>query len=448
MSKPARASARITEPAPPIPDSERPKSEAAAEWVATAALTPWVQNPRKNDPAVARVVASIQRFGFGAPILARRADGEVIAGHTRLKAALALGLDRVPVRYLDLDPADAHLLALADNKLGELAGWDEPQLLALLGDLRQQDADAAAVAGWGDAEIDALLKAAGDAVLADGAPTPAVTEDDVPVDRADELRTKWATAAGQLWEIPSARGRGMHRLLCGDSTRPEDVGRVMGRDRAAWMWTDPPYGVSYVGKTKAALTIQNDGAGDLPAFVGAAFAAADAVLVDGAPVYVAHPAGALCVEFGKAFLAAGWHFHETLVWVKDAMVLGHSDYHFQHEPIIYGWKGKNRPWFGGRDKVSLLRHPKPNRSESHPTMKPVGLVAECLANSSAPAAVGFEPFSGSGTTLVAAEQLGRLCRAVELEPKYVAVALERLAALGLTPRLATHSDGPADQAHA
>jgi site-specific DNA-methyltransferase (adenine-specific) len=240
----------------------------------------------------------------------------------------------------------------------------------------------------------------------------------------------------------------MHRLLCGDSTRPEDVGRVMGRDRAAWMWTDPPYGVSYVGKTKAALTIQNDGAGDLPAFVGAAFAAADAVLVDGAPVYVAHPAGALCVEFGKAFLAAGWHFHETLVWVKDAMVLGHSDYHFQHEPIIYGWKGKNRPWFGGRDKVSLLRHPKPNRSESHPTMKPVGLVAECLANSSAPAAVGFEPFSGSGTTLVAAEQLGRLCRAVELEPKYVAVALERLAALGLTPRLATHSDGPADQAHA
>lgn len=143
--------------------------EAAAEWVGLEALKPWGKNPRRApDAAVQRVAASIQRFGFAAPILARRADGEIIAGHTRFAAAQRLGLDRVPVRYLDLDPADAHLLALADNRLTDLGEWDNPQLLELLGDLRQQGQDAAGVAGWTDAEIDALLKQAGDAALGPG----------------------------------------------------------------------------------------------------------------------------------------------------------------------------------------------------------------------------------------------------------------------------------------
>jgi hypothetical protein len=141
-------------------------AEAAAVWVPTEQLKPWAGNPRKNDPVVARVAESIKRFGFSAPIVARRADGEVIAGHTRLKAALALGLDRVPVRYMDLDPADAHLLAVADNKLGEIAEWDDEALLAALNEFRAQGADAAAVAGFGDAEIDRLSKQLGDAVIA------------------------------------------------------------------------------------------------------------------------------------------------------------------------------------------------------------------------------------------------------------------------------------------
>jgi ParB-like chromosome segregation protein Spo0J len=159
-----KVSKKSKDPLPAKKESVLPKKEVAAEWVETSSLLPWANNPRINEFNVPRVVESIKRFGFGAPILARRADGEIIAGHTRLKAAIELGLDRVPVRYLDLDPADAHLLALADNKLQEFSEWDTEKLLAQLGDLRQQGTDAALVAGFSDADIDRMLKTTGDAV--------------------------------------------------------------------------------------------------------------------------------------------------------------------------------------------------------------------------------------------------------------------------------------------
>lgn len=396
-------------------------SELAAEWVAPSVLIPWKGNPRKNDGRPVQAVAeSIRRFGFTSPILARRENGEVIAGHTRLKAALLLGLEQVPVRYLNLDAVDAHLLALADNRIGELAEWNEDQLVQLLTELRDANVEIS-VAGWNDDELLKLLKTCSGSD---------VTQDDPPVDRAEELCKVWKVEAGQLWNA------GRHRILCGSSTDASAVATLMGGQPASWMWTDPPYGVSYVGKTKAALTIKNDGSTGLPALLAEAFSVANSVLAEGAPIYVAHPAGALSLEFGTAFVAAGWHFHETLIWVKDSMVLGHSDYHFKHEPFIYGWKGKNRTWFGDRNKVSLLEFPKPPRSDMHPTMKPVGLVAACISNSAPAGSVGFEPFSGSGTTMVAAEQTGRRCYAMELDPKFVAVALERMKGLGLTCEIA------------
>lgn len=163
----------------------RVENEPAAEWVSLDALKPWAKNPRENAKAIAKIAASIKRFGFGAPIVARKADGEIIAGHTRYEAAKKLKLDRVPVRYLDLDPADAHLLALADNKLGEVSEWDSAKLLDMLGDLRQQGTDAALVAGWGDADIDALLKSAGDDAL--GSAAPEFKEYDESV--ADDVKT-------------------------------------------------------------------------------------------------------------------------------------------------------------------------------------------------------------------------------------------------------------------
>lgn len=241
------------------------------------------------------------------------------------------------------------------------------------------------------------------------------------LDRAAELLKKWKVKTGDLWQI------GEHRLICGDCTDAAVVARVMDGGGAVCMWTDPPYGVEYVGKTKDALTFENDGADNLPKLLEGAYSSADAFLSDGAPVYVAHPPGALQFVFGKAFLDVGWKFHEELVWVKDSMVLGHSDYHLKHEGIHYGWKGSNRFWYSGRAEVSTLDFDRPRRSSDHPTMKPVELVQKCLNNSTQNNDIVLEPFSGSGTTLVACQNLSRRGRAIEISPAYVAVTLERMA---------------------
>jgi ParB/RepB/Spo0J family partition protein len=431
MAKPKKAELHV---------APAPSPEPAAEWVALDALRPWADNPRKNDDAVDAVAESIRRFGFGAPILARRANGEIIAGHTRLRAAQQLGLDRVPVRFLELDPVDAHLLALADNRLGEEASWDDGKLAALLAELRVADADLAAT-GFTEAEIAKLLREADDAAngteIADAEPS-----------RADELREKWGTKLDQLWTIESRAAPGKrHRLLCGDSTKAEDVARLLGNERADCMWTDPPYGVAYVGRTKAKLTLANDSleGTKLFDFLCACFVAADKyALKPGAAVYVAHPAGALSLQFLLAFEHAGWRLHQTLVWVKDSMVLGHSDYHYAHEPVLYGYapaksgrRGRGgEGWYGDNAQTSVFEVPRPKVSEEHPTMKPVELVAAMVRNSAPPAGLVYEPFSGSGSTMAACESTGRVCRAIELDPKYVAVALERMSATGLQPALA------------
>jgi DNA modification methylase len=409
--------------------SKSNRNEAAAVWVPITALKAWANNPRKNDQAVAKVAQSIQRFGFGAPLLARKADGVLIAGHTRLKAATKLGLDKVPVRYLDLDPAEAHLLALADNKTAELAEWDEEVLGAVLADLKEQSVDLLEGTGFTDREVEQLIESLKDSAHVE-------EEEGVDPSEAEELQAKWQVQAGQRWRIPSATVKGgEHRLLCGDSRDAAQVRRLFGGEKAGWMWTDPPYGVDYKGKTKDALTIQNDGADGLEALLRQSFAAADAVLVDGAPIYVCHPTGPLSLVFGGEFVRVGWRFHQTLVWVKNTLVLGHADYQQSHEGLLYGWKGKNRRWFGGRTQVSVIKLDRPTRSALHPTMKPLGLIEATLKNSSARGDLGYEPFAGSGSTLLAAEQLQRLCFGVELEPKYAAVVLERLARAGLQPAL-------------
>lgn len=210
---------------------------------------------------------------------------------------------------------------------------------------------------------------------------------------------------------------------------------MMG-EKADCMWTDPPYGVNYVGKTRDALTIENDGSGNLPILLSGCYEVADYNLRDGAPIYVAHPPGALQMIFNSEFVKIGWKFHETLVWIKDVMVLGHSDYHYKHEPIMYGWKGKNRSWYSDRSEVTTLEFDRPKRSSEHPTMKPVELVQKCISNSTQKNNIVYEPFSGSGTTLIACENLGRKCRAIELSPAYVAIAIERYQqATGKMPEL-------------
>jgi site-specific DNA-methyltransferase (adenine-specific) len=265
------------------------------------------------------------------------------------------------------------------------------------------------------------------------------------VDKAEELREKWGVEAGQLWQL------GEHRLICGDCTDRATVERVMGGEKADCMWTDPPYGVDYVGKTKDALTIENDGADDLPGLLASSFLTAGSVLIEGAPFYVAHPPGALQVVFVNVISEIGWKIHEQLVWVKDSMVLGHSDYHYKHEPILYGWTpGDGRPgrgnhegshWYGDNSQVSVFEIPRPKRSTEHPTMKPPELVEAQLKNSTQNGDIVIDPFLGSGTTLIACERLGRKCRAVEISPAYCAVAIQRWCDMtGGTPKLIQNSE--------
>lgn len=215
--------------------------------------------------------------------------------------------------------------------------------------------------------------------------------------------------------------------MCGDSTVKEDVERLMDGRKADMIFTDPPYGVSYVGKTKDALKIENDGLdddGSLRSFLSSFVMEMLAVLEDGGPVYVAAPARPLNQTFADVLKENGvWR--QTLNWVKDSMVLGRSDYHYRHEPIFYGWKPGKHVWYGDRTQTTVWEIPRPKRSAEHPTMKPVALVEKALINSSQESSLVYDPFLGSGTTLIACENLGRTCYSLEIDPKYVDVCIKR-----------------------
>jgi len=403
------------------------KMDAAATWEAIDSLTPWDRNPRRNDHAVKTVADSIRRFGFGSPIIARTADRVVIGGHTRLKAAQSLGMDKVPVRFLDLDPAEAAALALADNKLGELAEWDDEAVADILGELEQQGTPIDGL-GWDDDELRELL---GDGIEA------APPSDDAPeLDEDGEPDSM----AGTVYQL------GPHRLMCGDSTKSETWSSLLGGERLQMVWTDPPYGVdmasvnaSLASSGKASKTrnihgFANDALDDdgLAKFLRAAFSATLSGCHPGASWYVAAPPGPRGVPFAVELLALGL-FRQRLVWVKSALVLGHSDYHYRHEDIYYGYTpgasgrlGRGGfGWFAGNAETSVLEFDKPSRNGEHPTMKPIPLVVKCIENSSKHGWLVGDPFGGSGTTLMACAQTGRVARLIELDPRYCDVIRRR-----------------------
>lgn len=370
-------------------------------------LTPWADNPRDNAAAVPEVAKSITRFGFASPIIARPIEGgfEIIAGHTRHQAALSLGLDRVPVRVMDLDPTDAKLLALADNKVGEIATWSDG-----LGDLlRELEADGIDLdgLGFGDDELTELL-----------APLPIEpdgTEDDVP-DVQEDVHSQ----TGEVYEL------GPHRLACGDCTDPAVWDAVVGDDRLRCVWTDPPYGVSYVGKTADALTIDNDAMTpeDTAALWSDAFAQLQRVSEPGAAWYASAPAGQIFWHLGQVLEGFGWR--RTLVWVKDRFVMGRGDYHYRHEPIFHGWfDGAARLHPVPRTVDTVLECKRPGASKEHPTMKPVDLIRPMIENSSGPGWMVGDPFGGSGSTLIACAMTGRVGRLIELDPRYCDVIRRR-----------------------
>lgn len=380
------------------------KTETAAEWVPIGDLTPWSENPRKNEAAVSHVAESIQRFGFASPIIART-GGEVIAGHTRLLAAQQLGLDRVPVRYMDLDPVDAKLLALADNKVAEIADWDDEALERILSELKADGVDLDGL-GWSDDELAEILNEEVEGLT---------DEDQVP-----EPPEQAVTVEGDLWIL------GDHRLLCGDSTKLEVVERLMDGQKADMVFTDPPYNVAYEGKTKDSLKIKNDSMSDadFSDMLTKVFSNLYYSMNEGAPIYVTCPLedGA----FHSAFISAGLKLQSILIWLKNTMVMGRKDYHYKHEPILYGWKqGAAHYWRGGRNKTSVIECNRPSRNGQHPTMKPVELIEILLGNSGRTDAIVSDLYGGSGSTLIACEKTNRNCYMMELDPIYVDVIINR-----------------------
>jgi DNA modification methylase len=409
-------------------------SDRRVEYTPLTLIEAAPRNPKRH--AGDAIKRSIDRFGFAELPLIDERTGRLVAGHGRLDQLAAMrkaGQDPpdgvrvdqgtgewlVPVvrGWRSRSDGDAEAYLIASNRLTTLGGWDGEELGGLLADLAEQDAELLAVTGFSDADLEGLL-GGGSTQLPDALTDP----DDVPGTPV-EPRSR----PGDVWLL------GPHRLLVGDATDMAAVEAMLGGDRCDVMWTDPPYGVDYVGKTKDALTIRNDGATDLPELLAGAFAVATAALKPGSPVYVAHPPGALHRQFLDAFFAAGWRFHQGLIWVKDAMVLGHSDYHFRHEPIMFGYtdgaegrRGRGGSgWYGDHSQTSVFDMPKPARSEDHPTMKPVDLIAPMLANSCPSGGLVYDPFAGSGSTLIAAHRTGRVARVVELDPKYADVSCRR-----------------------
>lgn len=395
-------------------------------------LIPYENNPRHNDNAVEIVAQSIKDFGFKVPIVVDH-NLIVVTGHTRLKAAQRLGMETVPcIMADDLTPEQIKAFRLADNKTSEYATWDFEKLEQELRDLDAMDFDMSV--------FDFRLEPKG------------LEGDDFDLEAAlDEIDEPY-TKPGQIYRL------GRHTLMCGDSTNKRDMDRLMGGIMAKLVVTDPPYNVDYTGGT--GMKILNDAMPDqkFREFLKDAFVRMHENMLSGAPIYVFH-ADTEGYNFRGAFKDAGFKLAQALVWVKHSLVLGRQDYQWRHEPILYGWKeGAAHFWYGDRDKdtvfeeeklslqkakkedliqiikdlqqkvyagTTTIYHDKPSASSDHPTMKPVKLIGKLLFNSSDIGDTVLDSFGGSGSTLIACEQTGRICRTMELDPKYCDVIVKR-----------------------
>lgn len=368
-------------------------------------LKPYKNNPRNNDNAVSAVANSIREFGFKVPIVID-SDHVIVAGHTRLKAAQALGLSTVPCIVAD-DLTDEQIKAfrLADNKVGELAEWDIDLLIDELELLDSID-----MSEFGFEEIGFEDE------------SPAVENYEIP-DNIDEIEPR--SQRGDVFLL------GKHRLMCGDATSQSDMNALMGDVVADLYLTDPPYGVNYTGGTAKALTIENDHlpSGEFREFLCSAFMCVDSHLKEGGAFYIWH-ANKESFNFYAACNDVEWSVRQVLIWVKNSLVLRRQDYHWKHEPCLYGWKdGAAHLWNSDRKQTTVLEFDRPTRNSEHPTMKPVDLFRYLIENSSLVGESVLDNFGGSGTTLIASELCGRVCYTMEIDPRYVDVIIDRWEAL-------------------
>lgn len=389
--------------------------------VQTRDLVPYVNNARTHsDAQVNKLRASLREFGFVNPVIIDR-DNNVIAGHGRIQAAIAEGIDEVPCVYADhLSDAQKKAYILADNRMALDAGWDEEMLKVEIEALQAEAFDVA-LTGFDEQE------------LADLFATDADAEDD-GYDPDGELERPAMTKRGDVWHL------GRHALLCGDATDASDMALLMDGAPANLVVTDPPYNVNYEG---TAGTIRNDHmeAGEFHDFLLAAFRNMEAAMADDASIYVFH-ADTEGLNFRRAFAEAGFYLSGTCIWKKSSLVLGRSPYQWQHEPCLFGWKAKGtHKWYADRKQTTIWEFDRPRASAEHPTMKPVPLVAHPIKNSTSANAVVLDPFGGSGSTLVACEQTGRICRTMELDEKYCDVIVSRYADLAGGDEIHVTRDG-------
>ncbi len=384
----------------------------AVERVPITQLKPNPNNPRKNDDAVEAVARSIQAYGFNNPIIT---DSElnIAAGHTRLKAARLLGLATVPViRVPGLVGSKFTGFSIADNRTGEIAAWDNDLLSRLVSELNADaDFDLSSL-GFGDTELTKLLD------------WPYQDEDE-KADSAPPLPEVATTQPGDLWLL------GEHRLLCGDATRREDIEALVGEHQVDCLITDPPYGVDYHsrGKKKGQWgDIRNDNLDSdaLETLLRTVMTNTAAVCRPGATAYVCHgiSMAGIRIAFERAFLAAGFQLSSTIVWIKQSASMGWGDYREQHECLLYGWIGEKHRRVKDRTQTTVWQIEREGGYQ-HPTQKPVALISRALRNSTIRGENVLDPFAGSGSTLIACQQLGRRCLAMEIEPKYCDVIVSR-----------------------
>ena len=372
-------------------------------------LKPAKYNPRKDlkpgDPAYEKIKRSLNTFGYVDPVIWNEVTGNIVGGHQRFKVLIAEGATEIDcvVVYIE-NPQDEKALNVALNKaVGE---WEPVALADLLADLQASGYDVGAT-GFDAAEIDDLFSKVHD---------KDVQDDDCAID--PDAITPFVQL-GDLWTL------GRHRMLCGDATSEADVTRLMDGVKANLIVTDPPYNIAY--ESADGKSIQNDNMADgkFYEFLLSAFLNMAAHMAEGSSAYVFH-ADTEGLNFRRAFQEAGFHISGVCIWVKNALVLGRSPYQWQHEPILFGWlpNGKHK-WFSDRKQSTIWNFDKPKRNAEHPTMKPVPLLAYPIKNSSAPNGIVLDTFGGSGSTMIACEQTDRICRMIELDPKYASVIVQR-----------------------
>lgn len=380
---------------------------AELKIIPAADLKPATYNPRKKlkpgDPEYEKIKRSITEFGFADPLVVN-ADMTIIGGHQRLSVAKDLGYTEVPCAVVDVDKTREKALNIALNKI--TGAWDENLLADLLKDIEASDFNAS-LTGFDPPEMEQLFNKVFD---------KDIQEDDFDVE--EELKNPVFSQEGDLWFL------GRHRVLCGDATKADCYEKLMGEEKANLILTDPPYNVD-VEETAGKIMNDNMSDADFYQFLLSAFSCMhDHLAIDGS-IYVFH-ADTEGLNFRRAFRDAGFYLSGCCIWKKDSLVLGRSPYQWCHEPILYGWlvKGKHC-WYSDRKQTTVWEYPKPKSSKSHPTTKPIPLMSYPIKNSSMTNGVVLDPFLGSGSTLIACQETDRVCRGMELDPKFVDVIVKR-----------------------